>query len=127
MNLQDKVNKELETLPAYQKKMEEDLKNCGVPRHMHSAYINYIFNGVPPGDFLTAVLSNQLKEAFSRADDLNTAHMQNHVRFLYEHAPIGCWYNPRNIDMWITSGGLRGQITAVAKGDAVREGVEEDG
>ena len=36
-----------------------------IPQHMRGGIERYVMNGVPPGSFLTAVLSNDLKEAFA--------------------------------------------------------------
>ena len=50
-------------------------------------YVNY---GVPLGDFLTAVMANDLMEAFIRADDNNTAHMRDIVAYVYNRTPALC-------------------------------------
>ena len=77
-----------------------------VPQHMHDGLINYILFGRPVGHFLTAVLSNDLKEACHRADEFNQAFLFFYVRFLYNHAPTGCWGSPSNVEKWIAQKGL---------------------
>jgi len=79
-----------------------------LPEHMRGSIKRYIDNGVPPGDFLQAVLSNDLKESFSRADDKNIAAMFDWVCFLYNYAPIHCHGSKEKMEMWIESGGLHG-------------------
>lgn len=79
-----------------------------IPPHMKGGIKRYIEEGTPPGDFLEAVLSNDLKEAFSRADDINIANMFEWVSFLYNYAPIYCHGSKEKVAEWIASGGLRG-------------------
>ena len=68
----------------------------------------YVEHGVPPGHFLTALLSNDLKESFNRADDANTAAMRQWVIFLRWELPVGCQGSPAKVRAWIDQGGLRG-------------------
>ena len=79
-----------------------------LPAHMRGGIQRYIEEGVPPGDFLTAVLSNDLKESFARADDKNIAAMFEWVSFLYNYAPIYCHGSKDKVEKWIESGGLHG-------------------
>ena len=50
-----------------------------IPEHMMASLKAYIMEGRPVGHFLTAVLSNNLFEAFSRADDENASVMRDYV------------------------------------------------
>lgn len=72
-----------------------------IPPYMVDAVKRYIINGIQPGSFLTAVLSNDLREAFARADDENAAHMHNWVKFFYNYAPSGCWGSPEKVQAWM--------------------------
>jgi hypothetical protein len=72
-----------------------------IPAHMWGAIERYMLHGIPPGSFLTAVLSNDLREAFARADDENTACMKQWVQFLYSYAPSGSWGSPEHFHSWI--------------------------
>jgi hypothetical protein len=69
----------------------------------------YVERGVLPGHFLTALLSNDLFEAFSRADDNNTAAMRDWASFLYNEMPRGSWGSRDNVQAWCKTGGLVGQ------------------
>lgn len=62
----------------------------------------YVEAGVPPGDFLMAVLQNDLKEAFGRADEYNTRAMHSIVQYLYNHVPEVCWGSPEKVKQWLT-------------------------
>lgn len=80
-----------------------------LPAHMHGAVKRYVMHGIPPGSFLTAVICNDLREAFARADDENAAAMQNWVRFFYNSTPSGCWGSPEAFADW--SKARRGTVT----------------
>ena len=83
-----------------------------IPEHMHGAIRRYVMHGVPPGSFLTAVLSNDLKESYARADDDNAASMRGWVRFLYNFCPSHCHGAPDAVASWIDRGGLNGRAAA---------------
>jgi len=51
----------------------------------------YITKHVDPGDFLQAVLANDLKEAFARADEGNTEDMHHIVSYIYQKVPRAVW------------------------------------
>lgn len=55
---------------------------------------------VPTGDFLKAVLSNDLRESFGRADDYNRAVLFDIVRYCYNELPFGCWGSPDKVLSW---------------------------
>ncbi len=83
-----------------------------LPSHMGGAMKRYIERGIPPGSFLSAVLSNDLKETFARADDENGRAVRDYVVFLYSYAPSGCWGSPDKFQGWINDGGLAGREVA---------------
>jgi len=72
-----------------------------LPEHMQGAARRYIERGITPGDFLTAVICNDLVGAIQRADDVNTAAMRDWVMFFYNDAPSGCWGSSAAMDDWI--------------------------
>lgn len=72
-----------------------------IPDYMIGAVRRYILQGIPPGSFLTAVVCNDLREAFARADDVNAQHMHGWVRFFYNYAPSGCWGSPERYNNWL--------------------------
>ena len=79
-----------------------------LPPHMHHAILGWIEHAEPLGDFLTALLSNDLMEAFSRADNKNVAAMRQWVDYLYNYAPSGCYGSPQNVVAWWVAGGQEG-------------------
>ena len=73
--------------------------------HMAAGLQRYIERGIPPGHFLTALLSNDLIGAYNRADDENTAAMRLWVRFMYWELPHGSYGSPQAVEAWIESHG----------------------
>jgi hypothetical protein len=80
---------------------------------MRQAMQAYVEHGQPPGDFLRAVLSNNLSEAFGRADNENTAIMREYVVWLCNDVPYSAWGSYEIVKAWVESGGLRGREQAL--------------
>lgn len=78
-----------------------------LPEYMQGAVRRYLFEGVPPGDFLTAVLENDLGEACARADATNRVMLHDYMIFFYNFAPSSSFGSPRLFREWVLSGGLR--------------------
>ena len=85
----------------------EHLSLLGIPEHMHGGMLRYLLHGLPPGSFLTAVLSNDLREAVAYADEKNQSSLARYVVFLHNHAPLGAWGSPERVSEWIESFRLR--------------------
>lgn len=80
-----------------------------VPLHMRDGLKLYLENGIEPGSFMAAVLCNDLKEAFGRADHINIKHIGTIVCWLFNHAPSTCWGSTDNYTAWIKHGGTKGK------------------
>lgn len=76
------------------------LTEYGVPSHMHGAIIRYVEEGIPPGDFLSAVINNDLKEACARADNTNKHNLHTFVMWFYNQAPMYCWGRANAVRDW---------------------------
>jgi hypothetical protein len=63
--------------------------------------------GRAPGDFLRAVLSDQLVSAWQRADAINRAEMNTWIQWLLGEPPLACWGSPAKVQAWIDRGGMR--------------------
>lgn len=59
----------------------------GIPPHMAEALVRYVEHGVPVGNFLQAVLSNDLKAAVGYADDCNIHLLKEYVQWMYNECP----------------------------------------
>lgn len=82
------------------------LETSGIPLYMRKPIEEYVFDGCPVGDFLTAVLSDKLQESFGRADEDNRAAMYNWCRLIYNHVPIRLWGSLERVEDWIRCKGL---------------------
>ena len=72
-----------------------------LPPHIRDGVKRYIEHGIKPGDFLTAVIQNNLKESFARADETNIERMFDIVSFLYNEVPLLCWGSPERMKNWM--------------------------
>ena len=61
----------------------------------------YVDHGVPTGSFLQAVLENDLKESFARADDDNRDALFEIVNHCYNEIPGNCWGSPEKVEAWL--------------------------
>ena len=86
----------------------ENAKRCGIPDYMIGGLTRYLLNGIPPGSFLTAVLSNDLMEALGHADYENQTALPAYGTFLYNYAPRNCKGSPEAVREWLMSGGILG-------------------
>lgn len=73
----------------------------GLPEHMQDGARLYVEQGVPPGDFLTAVLQNDLVEAFNRADATNVHAMLAWAKWLDKDCPRAAWGSKEQVEKWI--------------------------
>jgi hypothetical protein len=72
-----------------------------IPDRMMEPIRRYIENGIKPGDFLTAVIENNLSEAVGNADYENLENLQAFVGYFYNKAPAACWGSPEKVKKWI--------------------------
>ncbi len=72
-----------------------------IPDRMMCALLNYINHGHPIGDFLNAVLCNDLSEACGRADAENPRNLPAYTVFLYNEAPSTCYGSKEKVAAWL--------------------------
>lgn len=61
----------------------------------------YVENGVCPGSFLQAVITNNLRDSVGRADDENIANLPAYVSYFYNEAPGTCWGSEEIMETWL--------------------------
>jgi len=87
-------------------KLSENAKDkmyeYGIPKYMHGGIIRFYENGIAPGHFLSAVINNDLKEVFVRADNTNEECVKAYVMWFYNCAPAGTWGYSGATKEWIT-------------------------
>lgn len=88
--------------------MLQNLK--GIPPHMVPHLKDYVWDGIAPGGFLTAVLENDLVRAFNRADGENARAMESWARVLYMEIPTASWGSPEKAAKWCEQGGYNGYL-----------------
>lgn len=88
-----------------------------VPPHFRESLDAWVADARPTGDFLCAVLENNLKEAIGRADENALAALPHIVAFLYNDAPSSSWGSPANVAEW---GGLVRASVGQTIGEALR-------
>lgn len=81
-------------------------KGMYVSAHMMEALKRYVFKGISPGHFLTAVIENDLREAVGRADDDNIHVIPAFIFILYNFCPADCWGSREKMNKWVQAGGL---------------------
>ena len=72
-----------------------------VPERMMRALDDYCTLGHLPGDFLQAVISNDLAEACGRADHDNLRNLPAFVAYLWNEAPAPCWGSKEKMNAWV--------------------------
>lgn len=83
-----------------------------LPEHMRDGMRRYIENGIMPGEFLAAVLCNDLIGALQNADDTNIDALPIYGRWLHNEAPVSCYGSAKAVATWMDRGGLRNLIAA---------------
>lgn len=91
-----------------------------IPPHMLADMQQYVEHGTPVGGFLSAVISNDLKEACAMADNDNQRILWEYVHWFWNYAPSNCWGSQELYEHWIEVGGLAG-----LRGVAAEEDLEE--
>lgn len=79
-----------------------------IPERMMGGITRYIEEGVIPGDFLQAVITNDLRRAVEMADEENMFNLPAFVSYFYNHGPISCWGSMERMQEWAALGGKRG-------------------
>ena len=87
----------------YRAHLQRRLVESDVPEHLHPGLITYLADRRPPGSFLSAVLTNDLKNACAFADDLVQPRLVHVVFFLYNYAPAPCWGSPAHVAAWLAA------------------------
>jgi hypothetical protein len=76
-----------------------------IPSETMTCLTLYVRHHWPVGDFLMAVLSNDLRNAIGRADEKNLPALPAIVMFLHNEVPARCWGSPERVAAWLRDGG----------------------
>ena len=82
------------------KSIFDDLRSQ-IPPNIVEGLDRYVNEHQPVGDFLTAVLSNDLRESLGRADLSSRRAIFEIVSLLYNYAPGVCWGSKEKVMAWL--------------------------
>jgi hypothetical protein len=100
-----------------EERIRKSLVEFLIPHHMHDGIVLYLLHGIEPGGFMTAVICNDLKNAFGRADHINREAMFDYVNWFYNAAPSECWGSVENMNDWIKSRRAIAKEAVLPKGE----------
>jgi len=79
-----------------------------IPERMRPGLIRYRDKGVIPGDFLQAIICNNLVRAAGRADGENLGNLPAYANWLYNHLPLVAYGSEESMERWNEEGGSEG-------------------
>jgi hypothetical protein len=85
--------------PTYKDKIQ----NSRVPERITSSLLRYIEEGIPPGDFLTAFLENNLSKALGHADDEMRYLLYDLHVLIYNYVPTIAHGSPKIVKCWLNN------------------------
>ena len=74
-----------------------------IPEGIRAGLVHAVVFGYRPGDFLSAVFSNDLMGAFGRADENSAKGMLALLTWIQSFAPRQCWGSQEQRDKWAAS------------------------
>jgi hypothetical protein len=83
-------------------------RGVSIPARMAPDLQRWIERGELPGDFLQAVLRNDLREAVGRADAENLIALPAYIGYLYNEADPRCYGSPEKVKAWARIAVARG-------------------
>ena len=69
----------------------------------------YLEDGIQPGEFLYGLLTNDLSNTWSYADDNNRKHIGDWLLFLKYEVPCECHGSVSKVTQWMLDGGYTGK------------------
>jgi hypothetical protein len=80
--------------------MTYKFRGLEIPDYMEPGIMRYIEKGSIPGDFLQAIIRNDLKGAIDYADDKNIGCLAAYIGYFYNNVPSLCWGSRENMLEW---------------------------
>lgn len=87
--------------PVSESRIEDRIAFHGLPHYMASGMFLYLVHRIEPGSFMTAILSNDLREAVACADENNSKVLKEWVQFMYCELPCNSWGSPELVRQWL--------------------------
>lgn len=105
-------------VPQTPEHLQECLRQHAIPPHMWPGVERYLFHNIPPGSFMKAVLTNDLKRASYKADDENRMALAHWVTFVNACLPPEAHGSEEIVHDWISRAAR--QATSVCQFRAFR-------
>ncbi len=77
-----------------------EIQGFYIPDRMAGGIERYVNEGIIPGSFLSAVISNDLMGACSYADDENFKNIQAYAAYFYNEVPRHIWGSGKAMEVW---------------------------
>lgn len=75
-----------------------------IPDRMMGGIRRYIDDRIKPGQFLIAVICNDLSDAVGQADDENMDNLPAYVAYFHNESPSTCWGSKKKMEEWLKGG-----------------------
>lgn len=75
----------------------------GVDRFHHGLNM-FVNHRIRPGNFLCAVLRNDLRDAIGRADEWTLSRLRDIVSYCHMNLPMMCWGSREKFEAWLVGG-----------------------
>lgn len=72
-----------------------------IPPHIQDALMGYVLERRPVGGFLQAVITNNLRDTYGRADGENRPLIPLYVQWFCNVPPECCWGSINNMQAWL--------------------------
>jgi hypothetical protein len=105
--------------------MHPDLDPNRIAEDLRAQLQAYADHGTPLGDFLRAVVSNDLVVALMRADSTNISAIAAYGNYLYNHMPMLCWGSNSIYFAWVNYQKLKREGASDDQLNKAREIVEQ--
>ena len=81
-----------------------------LPEYMLEGVIRFVLYGLRPGDFLCAMLQNDVRIALHHADGRNRSALATWLYWFERALPGQCWGTLARFETWAAAGGIEGRI-----------------
>ena len=89
---------------------EAHAKYPNIPMTTLKTLQRYVDTGCPTGNFMKAVLENDLFEAVNRADKENQDSLVDLVKLIFNDVPGNCHGDEEKVEAWIAQRGMEAYI-----------------
>jgi hypothetical protein len=79
----------------------KEIQQGPIPAHILPGIARYLADGIVPGEFLTAMLTNDLRGVMQHADEQNMERLPAIWHFLYNNIPSSAWGSRERMAKWI--------------------------